>query len=99
MRGRVGFLVNPATMIYGLAGWSWAGVEESNPGVISASETADGPQFGLGIEARFTDAVSARAEYRHTFYEASGFGMVLPTVISPTVGEARLGLVYKFHGS
>lgn len=95
VRGRAGLLVDPATMIYGLAGWSWAGLDFSIAG-SSGSENVDGVQVGVGIETRISDALSARAEYRHTFYENATFGTVVPASIKPTAGEARIGVSYKF---
>lgn len=97
---RAGFLLNPATMIYGLAGWAWTDLELEGTGPgpgFSVSENADGPQIGLGIEAKITDALSARAEYRHTFFDAGNFGTGLPISVEPSVGEARLGVSYKFN--
>ncbi len=64
---RVGYLVDPRTMFYGLGGWTHAGFStsiESDDG--NRTFTAGGPSVGIGGERQIADLWSFRAEYRYT---------------------------------
>jgi len=49
---RIGFLLTPDLLLYGLGGWSWAGVTWSGD-QGNASFTLNGPTWGVGIEKDF----------------------------------------------
>ena len=49
---RIGFLLRPDLLLYGLGGWSWAGVTWSGD-QGNASFTLNGPTWGVGIEKDF----------------------------------------------
>ena len=53
VRGRLGYLLQPGLLVYGTAG----------VGVVSANENDTGFVWGLGVEGRVTDTMTARLEY------------------------------------
>ncbi len=70
--GRLGWLANPDTLIYGLVGWTWTEFEgdlDIGGGGTSYSFDLDGLTVGAGIEARFTPNITGKLEYRYTAYE------------------------------
>ncbi|WP_108879587.1 outer membrane beta-barrel protein [Anderseniella sp. Alg231-50] len=71
--GRLGWLANPDTLIYGLVGWTWTEFEgdlDINGGnVASYSFDLDGLTVGAGIETRFTPNITGKLEYRYTDYQ------------------------------
>jgi outer membrane immunogenic protein len=95
VRARLGYLVTPSTMLYGTAGWSWTKGKVSVPGFIGVSEDFNGLVVGAGIETNISGNWFLSAEYLYNFYGKANFG---PLSIRPNVGEARLGLTYKFGG-
>jgi outer membrane immunogenic protein len=80
-RGRIGFLADPAVLIYATGGAAWLHVEStstcntlvngncspfpSGPAVITDSKTKTGWTVGGGIEAMLWANWIARGEYRH----------------------------------
>jgi outer membrane immunogenic protein len=52
-RGRLGYLLQPGLMVYGTAGI----------GVVSAFDSEAGFVWGLGVEGRVTESMTARLEY------------------------------------
>jgi outer membrane immunogenic protein len=74
--GRLGFLIQPDMLIYGLGGWTWADIKTTyfegcgSTGCddINASErdTVDGFTVGGGFEMMFASHWSGRLEYRYT---------------------------------
>ena len=78
LRGRVGFLVNPAVLLYATAGVAWQHVEEISscapgtcapggvgPAFLSQSANKAGATVGAGIEGLLWGNWIARAEYRY----------------------------------
>jgi len=68
LTARAGYLVTPATLVYGRAGYTNDRVRTtlvSPTGTISASDNRDGWLIGGGVERKLTDHVSARMEYRY----------------------------------
>mgnify|MGYP001354324581 CR=1 FL=1 len=94
IRGRLGFLLTPETMIYATAGWSQGRTTFSLLGLGNANLTTNGWQIGGGIETRLAGNWFMNLEYIHTF--SSSIGQFAPLVVKPTSGTARLGLSYKF---
>ena len=98
VRGRIGFLMTPTTMLFGTAGWSWSNVKFSNTLVPeSFSGSVNGPQVGFGVETMYTENWIIRTEYLHSFYDNVDFNtQVIGTVtLSPWVGVIRSALIYK----
>ncbi|MEO9876733.1 MAG: outer membrane beta-barrel protein [Anderseniella sp.] len=70
--GRLGWLANPDTLIYGLVGWTWTEFEgdlDFGGGGTSYSFDQDGLTVGAGIETRFTPNITGKLEYRYTDYQ------------------------------
>jgi outer membrane immunogenic protein len=67
LRGRLGFLVTPNVLVYGTAGFGYANASGSAnlPGVLkfTVSDSESDFVFGLGLEGRLTNNMSARIEY------------------------------------
>jgi outer membrane immunogenic protein len=73
--GRAGFAPTENFLIFGLVGWTWADIDtdfrmrdENGDTLFHNSDTfnANGISFGGGVEWKWTDSVSLRAEYRFT---------------------------------
>ena len=66
-RGRLGFLVTPNILAYGTAGFGIASgsgsVSLPGFGKFSDSDTESDLVFGVGVEGKFSDTMSARIEY------------------------------------
>lgn len=70
--GRLGWLANPDTLIYGLVGWTWTEFEgdlDFDGDGTSYSFDLDGLTVGAGIETRFTPNITGKLEYRYTDYQ------------------------------
>jgi outer membrane immunogenic protein len=97
VRGRIGFLTTPTSMLFATAGWSWSNVEFSNNIIPETfSNSINGPQVGFGVETMYGPNWIIRTEYLHSFYDRttfnSGFGDIN---VSPWVGMVRSALIYK----
>ncbi len=73
LAGRLGWLAEPDTLIYGLVGWTWTEFNGSFSGDAAAFANdydfdVDGLTVGAGIETRFTANISGKLEYRYTDY-------------------------------
>jgi outer membrane immunogenic protein len=86
LRGRVGFLVTPATLVYATAGAAWQHFEVTStcdipnfacggltPLVITNSATKSGWIVGFGAETTLSGNWFARAEYRYADFGPSSF--------------------------
>jgi outer membrane immunogenic protein len=106
--GRAGYLTNPKTLIYGLAGYTHTTMEaditlSSIPtgSVELASYTydRDGITVGAGIETKLTEKLSAKLEYRNTTWDAERvFGDSTQGIRlwdDSMVQTVRVGLTYK----
>jgi outer membrane immunogenic protein len=98
VRGRIGYLMTPTTMLFGTFGWSWSEVEFSNNIVPeSFSRSVSGPQVGFGTETMYTANWIIRSEYLHSFYNRAGFSseVIGRLSASPWVGVIRTAIIYK----
>ena len=97
-RARAGYLFTPNTMVYGGVGYGWSKYSVSTPlPIINNSETFGGMQLAAGIETKFAQNWSARAEYVHTFYDAETY--LGPIRWQPESGKYRMGVSYRFGGA
>ncbi len=103
VRGRVGYLVTPETLLYGTGGWAWSQFVysltiPSYPDFESDSFWLGGAQIGAGIETMLAPGWSARLEYLQTFYNSASYNSTFfgPINVQPSVGVARLALIYRF---
>jgi outer membrane immunogenic protein len=77
--GRAGFAPTQNLLLYGLFGWSWADIENdwrfrhdfdtAEDFHLGDNFNADGFTFGGGVEWRFLENLSLRAEYRFTDFD------------------------------
>ena len=96
--GRLGFLTNPSTLVYGTAGYTQAEFDYFG----AYSKTFDGYFVGAGIESFLRDNWTLKLEYRFSQFNSetldSGyFGPVRLSLDSePSMHTARLVLSYRF---
>jgi opacity protein-like surface antigen len=88
---RLGRLVNPATLLYGTAGYTQAELEAS--GTLSDSNTFDGYFVGAGIETFLRENWAIKLEYRFSDFGEDQIGGIR---VDPSLHTARLVLTYKF---
>lgn len=67
--GRLGYLVTPDTLAYGLLGYTWTDFEgtltsEFEPANGSYSFDVEGLTFGGGVKTRLTSNLTGKLEYR-----------------------------------
>ncbi len=68
--GRLGWLSNPDTLIYGLVGWTWTEFAgDFSDGGPQYTFDLDGLTVGAGIETRLTPNVTGKLEYRYVDYD------------------------------
>jgi outer membrane immunogenic protein len=67
---RLGYLVTPRDLVYGLAGWSYAGFNTTLPNVGDPSFGANGVTVGAGWERQILDTWTLKLEYRYTQFES-----------------------------
>ncbi len=104
LRGRVGYLLTPATMIYGSAGWVTTGIRTTSiiSGVVTiSSQRVNALAMGGGIETAVTNHWLARFDYQYAFTAslhdiAVDFGPFGAGTVDAHAQfhYARLGLVY-----
>jgi outer membrane immunogenic protein len=98
VRGRLGFLMTPTTMLFGTAGWSWSELKFSNNLIPeSLSHSVNGAQVGFGVETMYAENWIIRTEYLHSFYNRVEFNTQIAglATASPWVGVVRTALIYK----
>jgi outer membrane immunogenic protein len=93
VRGRIGFLTTPTSMLFATAGWSWSNVELLLPETLSNS--INGPQAGFGVETMYGPNWIIRTEYLPSFYDRTTFNPGTDIHVSPWVGMVRSALIYK----
>ncbi len=95
-RGRFGFLVNPALLLYGTGGVAYGRIEQSVPGA-STKTPGVGWAAGAGVQYAFTPQWSIGAEYLHVELDgpsANVGGISIDTKATTDLGRATLN--YKF---
>lgn len=98
--GRAGYVTSPDTLLYLIAGYSYAKYKAKasfGRGTFSVKQGYHGFHVGAGGETKLTDRLSARIEYRYTQYgsEDWGTGGFLKTQPSSHVG--RIGVAYNLY--
>jgi outer membrane immunogenic protein len=96
---RGGLLMNPSTLVYALAGYTWQDFDFafSIPGTVIGNGrlSFDGPTVGAGVETALTRNLTAKLEYRFTPFDGNRyFGGVLG--IEPSAHVVRAGLAWRF---
>jgi outer membrane immunogenic protein len=105
VRGRLGFLVTPANLVYASAGWVSTGIKTQtiiNNSVTIPSQRVNGFQVGGGIESAITDHWLARFAYQYSAARALD-NIIADISGSPAVFQAyprwhygEVALVYLF---
>lgn len=93
-----GVMISQNTMAYARLGVVRTGFEvKSSAGNYeeSSKETSTGGQAGLGLQTALTPNLDLRGEYDFTSYKSFTTGD--DDKITPTSGQVKLGLVYKFN--
>lgn len=107
--GRAGFLVRPNLLLYGLAGIEFGHFifpDDDDTFGTANRNWAVGYTAGAGLEARYDDHWSLRAEYRYLHFatarsEVRDIGTYLSSIRHNNfdMHVGKIGLVYSFGGS
>lgn len=97
LRARAGMAVNDDVLVYGTAGGAAEQLRVSDP-VGSVKKTMTGYTVGAGVDARLTEQVFARAEYRYTDYGSKTFDLpgVGLTDVDSSNHRVTVGVGIKF---
>lgn len=96
-RGRAGFLLSPALLLYGTAGLAWADMDFQLVGDKARSETFLGYQVGIGAELMVSSHLTLRLEALHSGFDAERIihsGM--SNTFEPDFNTVRAGVSFKF---
>ena len=102
VRGRLGFLARPDTLIYGSGGWVVTHVDDLiySQRLIMAGQTIDGAQIGGGVETAFTRSWSARFDYQyakmHTIDLTVPAHVPVSATVEPRGHVGRLAIIWRF---
>lgn len=96
LRFKTGYIVQPDTMVYGIAGWGRADIDYELAGE-DVSYDADGYILGLGVEKMINDKVSVTGEYEYANFgkeslEAAGY----TTEATTKYHNLKIGVNYRF---
>lgn len=97
--GRVGFLPTQHTVIYALAGYTWAQNDAGNMGGFALNfDGRSGLTYGGGVETEVGPNIAAFVEYRHIDWREDS-GMVGPMSVTENAStdQFRAGLVFRFN--
>jgi outer membrane immunogenic protein len=96
VRGRLGWLVTPSLLVYGTAGFAYAGAYS-----LGYSDTRTGWTAGGGVEYMFSPRWSAKVEYLYADLSSGGmtggFGWSYGYHDHPQVNIVRAGVNYHFN--
>lgn len=96
VRGRAGYLVAPALLVYATGGAAWADFDITANGVKQA-QTFSGFQLGGGAELKLDHNWSVRVEYIYTGLGAEQIDHAgLVNTYEPDLHTVRAGLSFKF---
>ena len=102
--GRVGYIVNPSTLFYGLVGWTNANFEldwkttdpTASPGGAVGSDH-NGLSLGVGLQTFVAENTSIRAEYRFTEFDTFTYSDPSngdTTSLDPSMHVGRIAVVF-----
>lgn len=99
IRGRLGFLLGPALLVYATGGYAWADLDITAQGTnqFNLSENFSGYQVGGGAELRFAPSWALRLDYVYTDLEDESLtaGGVTNS-FDPELHLVRAGLTLRF---
>lgn len=95
VRARAGVAVNDDILVYGTAGGAAERLRVSN---VAGSETRTllGYTVGAGVDARLTEQVFARGEYRYTDYGSKSFALPGVGSVDSSNHRVTVGVGFKF---
>lgn len=99
VRGRLGYLIAPAIMAYGLVGITAADLDIGGgiTGGGKFNEIFWGAQFGLGAELKLTPQWSLRVDYTYSDFEKKQVGAPGYTnSYDPSFHAIQTGITYRF---
>lgn len=94
LRARFGYDLGPA-LIYGAAGGT-ATSAKANVGGVEDSKIHLGYTLGAGIDAKLTDKVFARGEYRFNDYQSQDYSLPATTSVGLKQHDIRFGVGVQF---
>gem|GEM_PF-2266178 len=93
LRGRFGYLLEPNTLLYLTAGWSWARFNYTFATTFAGGESSNvavnGPEVGIGAETMLGAGWSARLEYLEAFYNYGSFASPLLGTVTSLLGTGN----------
>jgi outer membrane autotransporter protein len=99
LSGRLGYLVNPAWMVYGKAGGAWMNADytqlQDGGGALSSNDTRGGWNVGVGAEYMLAPQWSVKAEYNYLSFSKDN-NLALGAGIDTQVNEFKFGVNYHF---
>lgn len=95
VRARVGAAVTDDVLVYGTAGGAAERLRVSD-GAVTDTNTMLGYTVGAGVDAKLTDQVFGRVEYRYTDYASKNFAVGGGTSIDSSNHRATVGIGFKF---
>jgi outer membrane immunogenic protein len=96
LRGRAGYAPNDSLLVYGTAGAAAKSLKITTP-VSSDQNAVYGWTAGAGIDAKLTDKVFARVEYRYTDYGKEAFNVGgVKSNVSDNANTIEAGIGIKF---
>jgi outer membrane immunogenic protein len=111
-RGRIGYLVTPQALLYGTGGGAWTRVRYdavsvatglANPGGFVTRDDHTGWVAGGGLEYKFANSWSVRAEYLYYAFDKKTLdctplgGAAANCNFEPTVHTVRVGFNWHFN--
>lgn len=97
--GRFGFLPTAGTVIYALAGYTWAQNDAGNMGGFALNfDGRAGLTYGGGVEVDLAQNIAAFAEYRHIDWKEDST-LIGPMAITENAStdQFRAGLLFRFN--
>ena len=95
LRARLGYAISEDFLAYATAGLALSRTAATGGGV-SQTKTLIGWTAGAGIDAKLTEKVFSRVEYRFTDYGNRNFNLGAPTSISTHNHKIMIGLGVRF---
>lgn len=94
---KTGYLVNPETLVYGIAGWQKGNFTYDNNG-RNVDYDADGYVVGFGAERRINERMSVTAEYEYSNFGKTDVTIApgVNSVATPEFSNVKVGLNFQF---
>ena len=94
---KTGYLVNDATLVYGIAGLQRGNFTYTNDGA-DADYSASGYVVGMGAERKVSDRMSVTAEYEYSNFGKTDVAIApgVNSVATVEFSNVKLGLNFKF---